>query len=102
MLIELKNIEKTYLQGEQKVPVLHDIDFAMEKGEYIAIMGPSGSGKSTLMNILGYLDTPTAGQYLFDGEDHARSGDSRMAQIRNSKIGFVFQSFHLQIGRAHV
>lgn len=94
-LVQLTHIEKVYNQGGQPVPVLHDINFAMEKGEYIAIMGPSGSGKSTLMNILGYLDVPTSGAYLFDGEDNAKSSDQKMAMVRNKKIGFVFQSFHL-------
>ena len=95
MIIELSHIEKTYGTGTNRVPVLHDVNLQVEEGEYIAIMGPSGSGKSTLMNILGYLDTPTGGTYLFDGEDNARAGDARMARIRNEKIGFVFQSFHL-------
>ena len=95
MIIELEHIEKTYGSGANKVPVLHDVNMQAEAGEYIAIMGPSGSGKSTLMNLLGYLDTPTAGVYRFDGEDNARAGDARMARIRNEKIGFVFQSFHL-------
>lgn len=94
-LVRLSHIEKVYNQGGQQVPVLHDINFSMEKGEYIAIMGPSGSGKSTLMNILGYLDVPTSGTYLFDGEDNAKSSDQKMAMVRNKKIGFVFQSFHL-------
>lgn len=95
MLIELKHIDKVYEQGGQPVPVLHDINFAMERGEYIAIMGPSGSGKSTLMNLIGYLDVPSAGTYLFDGQDHSRSDDQTMARVRNEKIGFVFQGFHL-------
>ena len=95
MIIELEHIEKTYGSGANKVPVLHDVNMRAEAGEYIAIMGPSGSGKSTLMNILGYLDTPTSGTFLFDGQDNARTGDARMARIRNQKIGFVFQSFHL-------
>ena len=95
MIIKLEHIEKTYGTGSNKVPVLHDVNLTVEAGEYIAIMGPSGSGKSTLMNILGYLDTPTGGTYLFDGEDNARAGDARMARIRNEKIGFVFQSSHL-------
>lgn len=99
MLITLKDIEKTYGTPDHPVPVLHDINFEMEEGEYIAIMGPSGSGKSTLMNILGYLDTPTAGTYLFDGVDHSSASDATMAAIRNEKIGFVFQSFHLLPGR---
>ena len=95
MIIQLDHIEKTYGAGANKVPVLHDVNMRVEEGEYIAIMGPSGSGKSTLMNILGYLDAPTSGTYLFDGEDNARASDARMARIRNGKIGFVFQSFHL-------
>ena len=95
MIIELEHIEKTYGTGANKVPVLHDVNLQVEAGEYIAIMGPSGSGKSTLMNILGYLDVPTSGIYRFDGQDNARAGDARMARIRNEKIGFVFQSFHL-------
>ena len=95
MIIELEHIEKTYGSGSNRVPVLHDVNMQAEAGEYIAIMGPSGSGKSTLMNLLGYLDTPTSGVYRFDGEDNARAGDARMARIRNEKIGFVFQSFHL-------
>ena len=95
MIIELEHIEKTYGTGANKVPVLHDVNLKVEAGEYIAIMGPSGSGKSTLMNILGYLDVPTSGVYRFDGQDNAKAGDARMARIRNEKIGFVFQSFHL-------
>ena len=95
MIIELEHIEKTYGTGANKVPVLHDVNMQVEAGEYIAIMGPSGSGKSTLMNLLGYLDVPTSGVYRFDGQDNAKAGDARMARIRNEKIGFVFQSFHL-------
>lgn len=95
MLIRLEHIEKTYGTPSQPVPVLHDINFTMEEGEYCAIMGPSGSGKSTLMNILGYLDTPTKGTYFFEDADNSRASDKQMAQIRNEKIGFVFQSFHL-------
>ena len=95
MIIELEHIEKTYGAGTNKVPVLHDVNLQVEAGEYIAVMGPSGSGKSTLMNRLGYLDVPTGGVYRFDGQDNTRAGDARMARIRNEKIGFVFQSFHL-------
>ena len=94
-IIELDHIEKTYGSGNSLVPVLHDVNMQVRQGEYIAIMGPSGSGKSTLMNILGYLDTPTGGVYRFDGEDNRNASDARMATIRNEKIGFVFQSFHL-------
>lgn len=95
MLIRLEHIDKTYGTKEQPVPVLFDVNFNMEEGEYCAIMGPSGSGKSTLMNILGYLDTPTSGVYYLDGQDNSKAGDAKMAAIRNEKIGFVFQSFHL-------
>lgn len=99
MLIRLEGITKTYGTDDRPVPVLHGIDMEMEQGEYVAIMGPSGSGKSTLMNIIGYLDRPTSGRYLFDGEDLTRANDEQMARIRNEKIGFVFQSFHLMPGR---
>ena len=95
MLIRLEHIEKTYGTAERPVPVLHDVNFVMEEGAYYAIMGPSGSGKSTLMNILGYLDTPTGGTYYFEDVDNSRASDPQMAKIRNEKIGFVFQSFHL-------
>ena len=95
MILELEHIEKDYGTPSSPVPVLHDINLAIEKGEYLAIMGPSGSGKSTLMNILGYLDVPTRGVYRFDGEDNTRASDGKMAMVRNRKIGFVFQSFHL-------
>ena len=95
MLIRLEHIEKTYGTADHPVPVLHDVNFVMREGEYYAIMGPSGSGKSTLMNILGYLDTPTGGTYFFEDVDNSRASDTKMAHIRNEKIGFVFQSFHL-------
>lgn len=95
MLIRLEHIEKTYGTPEHPVPVLHDVNFQMQEGEYYAVMGPSGSGKSTLMNILGYLDTPTGGTYYFEDKDNAKASDVMMAKIRNEKIGFVFQSFHL-------
>lgn len=99
MLIRLEGIVKSYGTADRPVPVLHGVDMEMERGEYVAIMGPSGSGKSTLMNIIGYLDRPTAGTYLFDEEDLTRANDEQMARIRNEKIGFVFQSFHLMPGR---
>ena len=95
MILELSHIEKDYGTPSAPVPVLHDVNLTLEKGEYLAIMGPSGSGKSTLMNILGYLDVPTRGVYRFDGEDNTHATDAKMATVRNQKIGFVFQSFHL-------
>ncbi|MBO4647295.1 MAG: ABC transporter ATP-binding protein [Lentisphaeria bacterium] len=94
-MIELRDIRKTYSLGEIDVPVLKGITLSIEKGEYVALMGASGSGKSTLMNILGCLDRPTSGDYLFDGREVGRlSGDER-AKLRNRHIGFVFQSFNL-------
>lgn len=93
--IELRNVEKTYVNGALRVPVLHGIGFVIERGEYVAIMGPSGSGKSTLMNILGCLDSPSSGTYIFDGVDVSKLDDSALAAIRLRKIGFIFQSFNL-------
>lgn len=95
MVIELKDICKSYLQGKEPVPVLHHIDLSVEEGEYLAIMGPSGSGKSTLMNVIGLLDQQTSGTYLFDGQDMAKCTDNQLSGIRNEKIGFVFQNFNL-------
>ena len=95
MILELKNIYKEYIQGKMSVPVLKNVDFSMDEGEYVAIMGPSGSGKSTLMNIIGCLDQPTQGQFFLDGEDVSKCTENQMSDIRLRKIGFVFQSFHL-------
>lgn len=95
MILELKNIYKEYIQGKMSVPVLKNVDFFMEEGEYVAIMGPSGSGKTTLMNIIGCLDQPTQGQFFLDGEDVSKCTENQMSDIRLRKIGFVFQSFHL-------
>lgn len=95
MMLELRKICKTYLQGRMEVPVLKDISLSVEEGEYLAIMGPSGSGKTTLMNIIGCLDSPTSGEYLLEGEDIAGLGDSKMSEVRLHSIGFVFQSFYL-------
>jgi putative ABC transport system ATP-binding protein len=95
-VIELTNITKTYDMGEaQQVRALNGVSITIQKNEYVAIMGPSGSGKSTLMNIIGCLDTPTAGQYLFNGVNVSEMDDNNLARIRNKEIGFVFQTFNL-------
>ena len=95
MMLELRNIEKTYLQGKLEVPVLKGISLSVEEGEYLAIMGPSGSGKTTLMNIIGCLDSPSSGAYILEGQDIAQIGEKAMSQVRLRSIGFVFQSFYL-------
>lgn len=95
-LVNLKNINKVYQTSEElEFQALKDVNLKIEKGEFVAITGPSGSGKSTLMNILGLLDSPTTGSYELDGHDVARLGENTLAEIRNKKIGFVFQSFNL-------
>ena len=95
MILKLQNICKNYMQGKMEVPVLHDICFSMEKGEYVAVMGPSGSGKTTLMNIIGCLDQATSGAYFLDGENIGSCTENQMSDIRLKKIGFVFQNFQL-------
>ena len=94
-LLEVKSICKTYGEGETAVQALKNVSFSLRKGEFAAIIGESGSGKSTLMNILGCLDRPTAGEYYLDGEEVGSVSGDKRAQIRNKKIGFVFQSFNL-------
>jgi len=94
-MIELEGIEKTYTSGDVSTPVLKGVSFGIEPAEYVAIMGASGTGKSTLMNILGCLDKPTAGHYRLDGIDMVSLEDDELAHLRNHKIGFVFQQFHL-------
>ncbi|MDB4992036.1 MAG: transporter related protein [Parcubacteria group bacterium] len=94
-MIELTNIRKTYGSGDTAFEALKGVSFTIEDGEFVAIMGPSGSGKSTLMNLLGCLDTPTAGTYHLDGKDVSTLSDDELALIRRTKIGFVFQSFNL-------
>ena len=94
-VIKIRNIIRDFKLGSETVHVLKGIDLDIERGDYIAIMGPSGSGKSTLMNILGCLDTPTAGTYILNGNDVSQMHDDELADIRNKEIGFVFQTFNL-------
>lgn len=94
-VINTENICKTYLLGETRVEAVRGISIKINKGELVAIMGPSGSGKSTLMHLLGCLDTPTGGRYFLDGKDVSKLSSNELADIRNKKIGFVFQTFNL-------
>jgi len=101
-ILELRNIYKSYGEGESAVRVLKDISLSVEKGEYLAVMGPSGSGKSTLMNIIGCLDRADSGTYLLEGEDISSMSENQLAGIRSRKIGFVFQTFQLLPGETAV
>jgi putative ABC transport system ATP-binding protein len=94
-IIHLENIQKSYFMGKQELKVLKGITLEIFKNEYVALMGPSGSGKSTLMNILGCLDSPTAGRYILNGKDVSKMADDDLADVRNKEIGFVFQQFNL-------
>jgi len=94
-LIQVQNLKKIYGSGEIAVHALDGVDASIGQGEFTAIMGPSGSGKSTLMNILGCLDRPTSGSYILDGEDVSEMSKEELADVRNRKVGFVFQSFNL-------
>ena len=95
MILEMRDICKDYALGKAPVHVLKHVDLQVDHGEYVAIMGPSGSGKTTLMNLIGCLDVPTSGEYILDGQSIPQCNDNQLAEIRNKKIGFVFQSFHL-------
>lgn len=94
-IIKLEGIRKSYFMGKHELNVLKGIDLDIIKNEYVALMGPSGSGKSTLMNILGCLDSPTAGKYILNGQDVSKMPDDELAEVRNKEIGFVFQQFNL-------
>ncbi|MBK9328828.1 MAG: ABC transporter ATP-binding protein [Sphingobacteriales bacterium] len=94
-VITLKGITREFSLGDEVIYALKGIDLVIDQNEYVALMGPSGSGKSTLMNILGCLDTPTAGQYFLQGTDVSKSSDNELASVRNSQIGFIFQTFNL-------
>ncbi len=101
MSLKIENVKKTYSMGTEKVRALREVSLNIDKNEYIAIMGPSGSGKSTMMNVLGCLDTPTSGSYFLENDDVSQMNEDQLADIRNQKIGFVFQTFNL-IPRANV
>lgn len=95
LMLECKNLTKIYESGGEELIVLKNLSFKIEDGEFVAIIGPSGSGKSTLMHILGALDTPTSGEYLFNGKNISEFSDDELANIRKTQIGFVFQAFNL-------
>src|SRR3972149_4339846 len=94
-MIELEKITKIYQMGKVEVPALREVSLQVQAGEMVALIGASGSGKSTLMNIMGFLDQPTAGKYLLEGVDVSQLNDNRLAEMRNRKIGFVFQNYNL-------
>jgi putative ABC transport system ATP-binding protein len=95
MIIELKSIHRRYQVGSEEVHALDDVSLAVDRGEWVAVVGQSGSGKSTLMNVVGCLDTPSSGTYILNGKDVSRLSDNELAEIRNREIGFIFQTFQL-------
>ena len=101
MIINIENLEKTYELGSVQIKALKGVSLQMEENEFVAIMGPSGSGKSTMMNLIGCLDTPTSGSYFLESQDVSRMNSDQLAEIRNQKIGFVFQTFNL-LPRANI
>ena len=94
-IIEIKNLNKSFKMGDQVIKAIDNINFEVEKGEFVAIVGPSGSGKSTLMNVLGLLDVPDSGEYVLDGLAVNKLSDNKLAELRSKKIGFIFQNFNL-------
>ena len=94
-IIEIKNLNKSFFMGEQEIKAIDNINFEVKKGEFVSIIGPSGSGKSTLMNILGLLDIPDEGEYILDNLKVQNLSDNKLAELRNKKIGFIFQNFNL-------
>ena len=94
-IIELKNVNKTFIMGDEVIKAIDNINFTVKKGEFVSIIGPSGSGKSTLMNVLGLLDTPDSGEYYLDEMLIQQLSDNKLAELRNKKIGFIFQNFNL-------
>ena len=101
MIINIENLEKTYELGSVQIKALRGVSLQMEENEFVAIMGPSGSGKSTMMNLIGCLDTPTSGAYFLEDQDVSKMNSDQLAEIRNQKIGFVFQTFNL-LPRANI
>jgi len=94
-IIDIRHLSKVYQTGDMELKVLSDINLTIKEGEFVSIMGPSGSGKSTLMHIIGALDLPTSGSYFLDGYEVSKMSDDKLAEIRNRKIGFVFQAYNL-------
>lgn len=94
-LIEIKDMNKTFIMGDEEIKAIDNVNFKVEKGEFISIIGPSGSGKSTLMNIMGLLDISDTGEYFLDGENVENLSENKLAEVRNRKIGFIFQNFNL-------